>query len=175
MGAWLVTPNCHVFSVVTTAEESNTIRVANFWHQNVTCRVVHVREWRVLVRMMGFISTLVTTSPNHIYYRQYSAIADLHTYQFTAAHALGFSVFTSYLLATDINTETRTISLSHTPQILQKIKVFKSHPPFSSLYSQLLNPPWLSTLTLSLKLLKPVESSWVLCYNWRSVGQSVLV
>jgi hypothetical protein len=34
-----------------------------------------------------------------------SAIADLHTFQFTAAHALGFSVFTSRLLATDLSTE----------------------------------------------------------------------
>jgi hypothetical protein len=39
-------------------------------------------------------------------YRQYSAIADLHTLQFTATHALGFSVFTSRILATDL-------SLSH--------------------------------------------------------------
>jgi hypothetical protein len=34
-------------------------------------------------------------------YRQYSAIADLHTLQFTVTHALGFSVFTSHNLATD--------------------------------------------------------------------------
>jgi hypothetical protein len=35
------------------------------------------REWRVLVRMIGFINTLVTTSRNHI---KYSAIADFtHT------------------------------------------------------------------------------------------------
>jgi hypothetical protein len=34
-------------------------------------------------------------------YRQYSAIADLHTLQFTVIHALGFSVFTSRILATD--------------------------------------------------------------------------
>jgi hypothetical protein len=35
------------------------------------------RKWRVLVRMIGFISTLVTISLNHIFY---SAIADLHTH-----------------------------------------------------------------------------------------------
>jgi hypothetical protein len=34
-------------------------------------------------------------------YRQYSAIADLHTLQFTVTHALEFSVFTSRILATD--------------------------------------------------------------------------
>jgi hypothetical protein len=55
--------------------------------------------------MIGFISTSVISSLN---YHQYSAIADLHNFQFTVAHALGFSVFTSRFLATDINTETNT-------------------------------------------------------------------
>jgi hypothetical protein len=55
--------------------------------------------------MIGFISTLVTHihSLIHIYY---SAIADLHDLQFTVAHALGLSISTSRLLATDLNTET---------------------------------------------------------------------
>jgi hypothetical protein len=35
-------------------------------------------------------------------YRQYSAIADLHTSQFTVTHTLGFSVFASRILATDL-------------------------------------------------------------------------
>jgi hypothetical protein len=35
-------------------------------------------------------------------------MADLHTFQFTVAHALGLFVFTSRLLATDLNTETST-------------------------------------------------------------------
>jgi hypothetical protein len=52
---------------------------------------------------IGFTGTLVTSSLNHAYY---SAIADLHNLQFTTAHALGFSVATSRLLATDLNTET---------------------------------------------------------------------
>jgi hypothetical protein len=50
--------------------------------------------------MIGFIDALYTelgTTGN------YSAIADLHTLQFTVAHALGFSVFTSRILATDIS------------------------------------------------------------------------
>jgi hypothetical protein len=34
--------------------------------------------------------------------RQYSAIADLHTLQFAVTHALGFSVFTSRIPATDL-------------------------------------------------------------------------
>jgi hypothetical protein len=42
---------------------------------------------------------LIYTTPD---YRQYSAIADLHTLKFTFTHALGFSVFTSRILATDL-------------------------------------------------------------------------
>jgi hypothetical protein len=37
------------------------------------------------------------------YYRQYCAIAILHTFQFAVTHALGFSVFTSRILATDLS------------------------------------------------------------------------
>jgi hypothetical protein len=37
-----------------------------------------------------------------LYCRQYSAIADLHTLQFSFTHALGFSVFTSRILATKL-------------------------------------------------------------------------
>jgi hypothetical protein len=39
---------------------------------------------------------------------KYSAIADLHDFQFTVAHALGSSVFTSRVLATVFNAETST-------------------------------------------------------------------
>jgi hypothetical protein len=49
--------------------------------------------------LIGFIDTLYTqlgTTGN------YSAIADLHNLQFTVAHTLGFSVFTSRILATDL-------------------------------------------------------------------------
>jgi hypothetical protein len=45
-------------------------------------------------------------------YRQYGAIADLHHLQYTVAHALGFFLFTSRLLAMDLNTETTTVSHS---------------------------------------------------------------
>jgi hypothetical protein len=51
---------------------------------------------------------------------QYSSIADLHTFQFTVAHALGFLVSTSRLLATDLSTETTTqITTSITTKIFQ--------------------------------------------------------
>jgi hypothetical protein len=49
--------------------------------------------------MIGFIDTLYTqlgTTDN------YSAIADLHTLPFIVTHALGFSVFISRILATDL-------------------------------------------------------------------------
>jgi hypothetical protein len=49
--------------------------------------------------MIDFIDTLYTalgTTGN------YSAIADLHTPHFTAAHALGFSDFTSLIQTTDL-------------------------------------------------------------------------
>jgi hypothetical protein len=55
--------------------------------------------------MIGFISTSITSSLNHTCY---NTIADLHNFQSTVAHALGFSVFTSSLLATYLNTETST-------------------------------------------------------------------
>jgi hypothetical protein len=55
--------------------------------------------------MIGFSGTSVTSSLNHTYY---SAIADLHNLKLTVAHTLGLSVFTSRLLATDLNTETST-------------------------------------------------------------------
>jgi hypothetical protein len=49
----------------------------------------------------GYTHSLLIT----LKYMQYSAIADVHTFKFTAAHELGFSVSTSRLLATDLNTE----------------------------------------------------------------------
>jgi hypothetical protein len=36
-------------------------------------------------------------------YRQHSAIAILHTFQFSVTHALGYSAFTSRILATDVS------------------------------------------------------------------------
>jgi hypothetical protein len=39
---------------------------------------------------------------------KYGAIADLHCFHFTVAHALGFSLSTSRFLATDLNTDTIT-------------------------------------------------------------------
>jgi hypothetical protein len=41
-------------------------------------------------------------------YETYSTIADLHTFQFTAAHALGFTVSANHCLVADLNTGTTT-------------------------------------------------------------------
>jgi hypothetical protein len=78
-------------------------------------------KWRVLVRMIGFINSLVTHSFNYTQIHwQYSAIADIHVFQFTIAHALGFSVSISRLLATDLHTKTVTsVATSITPKIFQ--------------------------------------------------------
>jgi hypothetical protein len=55
-------------------------------------------EW-VLDWMIGFIDTLYTVLGATSYY---SATPELHTIQFTVTHILGFSVFTSRILATDL-------------------------------------------------------------------------
>jgi hypothetical protein len=58
---------------------------------------------RVLVWIIGFI-----THSNHIYIQPHSTVVDLRTLEFTVAHALGFYLSTSRLLATDLNAETIT-------------------------------------------------------------------
>jgi hypothetical protein len=74
---------------------------------------------RVLVRMIGFINALVTHSLLITFkYRQNSAIVHLHTFQFTGAGTMGFFVSTCCFPATDLNTQTITVSLNHTLQIL---------------------------------------------------------
>jgi hypothetical protein len=51
--------------------------------------------------MIGFIAPYTFTQFGTT--GNYTPIAILHTFQFTAAHALGFSVFTSRILATDLS------------------------------------------------------------------------
>jgi hypothetical protein len=66
----------------------------------VTCiRGLCVTYRRLLDWMTGFIDTLFTqleTTGN------YSAITNLHTLLVTVTHSLGFSVFTSRILETDL-------------------------------------------------------------------------
>jgi hypothetical protein len=75
--------------------------------------------------MIGFISASVTHSLLiTLKYRQYSTIADLHTFKFTVARALGFPVFSSHLMATELNTETITVSLDYTLQVSHMNEAF---------------------------------------------------
>jgi hypothetical protein len=106
----------------------------NMWkvcHNIVTRRLVHATNRRVLVRMIGFISTLVTHSLLiTLTHRQYSANAHLHNLQITVAEAVGFPVSTSRLLTTDLITGIITVSLNHTLRISRHYsthKVFTSH------------------------------------------------
>jgi hypothetical protein len=71
----------------------------------VRCSVTN--NYRFWSGWLNFLSFLCTVSLN---YNQYSAFADLHTFQFTFAHALGFCVSTSRILATDLNTGTVTLN-----------------------------------------------------------------
>jgi hypothetical protein len=70
------------------------------------CKIILSRvgvTWRMITlldRMFGFIDPSL--------YKPYSAIADLHTFKFHAAHALGFSVSTSRCLVADLNIKTIT-------------------------------------------------------------------
>jgi hypothetical protein len=71
-------------------------------------------DW--IYQQLGYTHSLNYT----LIHRQYSAIADLQTLQFTVARALGFSVSTSRLLATDLHKETVTsVTTSITSKIFQ--------------------------------------------------------
>jgi hypothetical protein len=67
----------------------------------VTCCGCSWLRRRVLDRMIGLLGTLYTVRGTTV---SYSAIAvPAHTLQFTVTHALGFSVITSRILATDLS------------------------------------------------------------------------
>jgi hypothetical protein len=84
-------------------------------HHVVTCREVRV------TKITGSRSDLLTLRLQVLLIiLNYNAIADIHNLQITAAHAVGFSVFTSRLLATDPNIET--ITSNH----------YEAHSPLSS-------------------------------------------
>jgi hypothetical protein len=63
---------------------------------------LRVKKIMVLDLMIRFID------PSSLNDKSSSAIVDLHTSQFAAAHALGFSVSTSRILSTDLHTSTIT-------------------------------------------------------------------
>jgi hypothetical protein len=75
----------HVFRAIGVTFETVTFDI-------VTC----ISDYRqVLDWMIGIIAS-------HIFATQDSAIAILQTFQFTIAHVLGFSVFTSRILVTNL-------------------------------------------------------------------------
>jgi hypothetical protein len=76
----------------------------------VTCRgdawlIRRVWDW-----MIGFIGPYTFTTRD---WRQYGAIADLHTLQFTLTHALEFSVFSNRILAMDFTTVSLSLQTTH--------------------------------------------------------------
>jgi hypothetical protein len=68
------------------------------WTQKIMITIMTIIMGGVWIirRVLNWIYWQLGTTDN------YSAIADLHTLQFTVTHALGFSVFTSRILATDL-------------------------------------------------------------------------
>jgi hypothetical protein len=72
--------------------------------------------------VVGFIVPYTFTTRD---YRQYSSIAIVHTSQFTVTHALGFPVFTSRVLATDLSQSHRNLK-SHVKS--------SCHSPFLPLF-----------------------------------------
>jgi 3-deoxy-D-arabino-heptulosonate 7-phosphate (DAHP) synthase class II len=84
---------------------------------------------RVLDWMIGFIA--LTTFKQLENTDHYSAIAILHTLQFTFAHALGFSVFTSRLLATDLS-QSHCNFTSHMESSLHRLTPCLQYPAAAS-------------------------------------------
>jgi hypothetical protein len=71
--------------------------------------------------MIGFISTSVISSLHHTYY---NAIADLLNLQFNVTHAIGFSVFTSRLPASNLNTQKLALQIA----VKSSYQFLFSHP-----------------------------------------------
>jgi hypothetical protein len=90
-----------------------TIRlIATNQNNIVTCRRVRVKIMTVSTLDDWIIGTSVTSSLNYNQYNSYLQSIQHYRwfthFQFTIAHALGFWISTSRLLATDLKTETST-------------------------------------------------------------------
>jgi hypothetical protein len=99
-------------------------KAIKYWIVIIKSRLVELQEVRIFkvslymcgldCHVLGFVrANCKTGSAVHdwIYlylihttrdYRQYSATTDLHTLQFTVTHTIGFSVFISRILETDL-------------------------------------------------------------------------
>jgi hypothetical protein len=74
----------------------------------------------------GVLDSMIRFNDNiYSHNRQYSAIAILHTFQFIDAYALGFSVFISRILATDLYRLTGTSN--HTWSLLVTVQFISCH------------------------------------------------
>jgi hypothetical protein len=66
------------------------------------CVVAFISDYKLV---FGFVNRFIDTLYIHIVrnYRYHNSTEILHTFQFAVAHALGFIVFTSRVLATDFS------------------------------------------------------------------------
>jgi hypothetical protein len=120
------------------------------------CRVTRDEMTGSVVRMIGFICSFVTRSFSYTQitqeiqrYRWFT-----HIFQFTVAHALGFSVSTSRLLATDHHTESITQITTNIPP-----KIFQLHFQYRCPVSHI--KPSIHTLHLHSQ-----TSCILLVYDW---------
>jgi hypothetical protein len=88
----LQSPRCHT----PTVKEGQTVRTKE---HIIACRGCCVTYKTGLHWMIGFIAPYTFTTRD---YRQYSAVAGLHTLQFNVTHPLGSLVFASRIVATDL-------------------------------------------------------------------------
>jgi hypothetical protein len=65
--------------------------------------VMCISLWLIRRVWIGWLDLLHLILSPSLVLRQHSAIAILHTFQFTVSHALGFSVFISRIPATDLS------------------------------------------------------------------------
>jgi hypothetical protein len=129
--------------------------------------------------------TLYMNTVRAIQYMQYSAIAILHTFQLTVPHALGFSVFTSRILATDLS-QSHWHFRSHMASsfhrlipflaIILQLPIPKTRVDYSRTLSctplSILNVPFYKPLARTLRklclLFLIMRVYWSITYQWMS-------
>jgi hypothetical protein len=127
-------------------------------------------------RGLDWILHLLTTYIRHSELQVISAIDDRHTLQFTVAHAVVFSVFTSRILTTDFNTLIILVSHTKSPFYSPTLATNSRLSLFNHLRLPPQEIPSIIPLLLSSYLGRLASRAWVwvLCYDQRSVGLSVL-
>jgi hypothetical protein len=118
--------------------------------------------------MIGFIDTSYVPLLSRGYY---SVIVNFRTLQFTIIHTLGFPVFTSRILATDLNAIVILVSHMKSSCLFWKLFTSEDSTQFTSWQagvSKLNSILWVWVWVWDWVWV------WVLCYDRRSVGQFVL-